>query len=273
MQQRAIPRTGELLPVVGLGTWRTFDVGPGEAERAPLRRVLSLFSRAGARVVDSSPMYGRSEGAVGDLAVEAKLEGKLFLATKVWTRGRDEGIAQMDRSMRRMRTDLVDLMQVHNLVDAGVHLKTLRAWKKAGRVRYIGVTHYSTGAFGDLEQLMRSEELDFVQLPYSLGMRHAEKRLLPEAEATGTAVLVMRPFEEGALHRRLQGRPLPGFAQALGCARWSQLLLKFVLSHRAVTCALPATSSPEHLAENVAAGEGPQLDESQREELVRFAGD
>jgi diketogulonate reductase-like aldo/keto reductase len=201
-------------------------------------------------------MYGRAESVVGDLLAETRLSGRFFLATKVWTTGEAAGIAQMRESMRRMRTERMDLMQVHNLVDVQTHLATLRRWKEEGRIRYLGLTHYSLGAFGELERLMRTESVDFVQLPYSVGVREAEKRLLPTAQETGTAVVVMRPLEEGGLMRRLRGRPLPPWAAELECSSWAQLLLKFILAHPAVTCAIPASSNPAHLADDLAAGEG-----------------
>ena len=266
MLTRPIPRTGESLPAVGLGTWRTFDVGEGD--EGPLRQVLRLFLEGGGRVVDSSPMYGRAEAVVGDLLASFSHAGSPFLATKVWTTGRSAGEAQMRESLRRLRVERLDLMQIHNLLDWETHLPVLRDWKARGRFRYIGVTHYSLGAFGQMERLLRTEHLDFVQLPYSLATREAEKRLLPAAGDTGTAVLVMRPFEEGALFRAVGGKPLPAWAAELGCRQWSQVFLKFVLSHPAVTCVIPATAKPEHLSENLRAGLGPLPDSTMRRRMV-----
>ncbi len=268
MLTRSIPRTGEPLPAVGLGTWQTFDVGEREAERAPLREVLRRFLDGGGRVVDSSPMYGRAETVVGDLLASLGRAGAPFLATKVWTTGRSAGEAQMRESMRRLRAERLDLMQVHNLLDWETHLPALRDWKAKGRFRYAGITHYSPAAFDRMEKLLRGEQLDFVQLPYSLAAREAEKRLLPAAAGTGTAVLVMRPFEQGALFRTVKGKPLPGWAAELGCRSWSQIFLKFVLSHPAVTCAIPATAKPGHLSENLLAGQGPLPDEAMRRRMV-----
>jgi len=268
MQMRPIPRTGELVPVIGLGTWQTFDVGATRDERAPLARVLEGFLAAGGRVVDSSPMYGRAEAVTGDLLGELGASPRPFLATKVWTRGRATGIAEMERSMKRMRTGVMDLMQIHNLLDWETHLPVLREWKERGLVRYIGITHYARSAFAELERLLRTESLDFVQLPYSLGDREAEKRLLPAARDTGTAVLVMRPFEEGALFRRVRGKALPAWASEIGCASWAAFFLKFILGHPAVTCPIPATSDPAHLEDNVAAGEGPVPDEAIRQKMI-----
>ena len=244
MHHRPIPSSGEALPIIGLGTWQTFDVAG--AARAKLVPVVERFAAGGGRVIDTSPMYGRAEEAVGELKPP-----NAFLATKVWTTGRDEGIEQMERSMRLLRTECIDLMQVHNLVDWRTHLMTLRRWKDEGRVRYIGITHYRTGAFPELERIMRSETLDFVQLPYSVGVPDAEERLLPLAEERGIAVLVNRPFEEGALARR---HP-------------AELLLRWIVSHPAVTCVIPATRNPEHLAENVRAGGGELPDAKERARL------
>jgi diketogulonate reductase-like aldo/keto reductase len=264
---RAIPASKETLPVIGLGTWQTFDVGAG-AERQPLRRVLQRFVELGGRVVDSSPMYGRAESVVGDLAAELGLRDKLFVATKVWTSGREAGIAQMDESLRRLRAARLDLMQVHNLVDWRTHVRTLGEWKRAGRVRYLGVTHYTAGAYGELEQVMKSEPLDFVQLNYSLLEREAERRLLPLAADRGIAVLVNRPFAEGALFRRVRGQTLPPWAAEIGCGSWAPLFLKWIVAHPAVTCVIPATSRPEHLEDNMQAGTGALPDAAVRDRIA-----
>jgi aryl-alcohol dehydrogenase-like predicted oxidoreductase len=268
---RPIPRSGEPLSVIGLGTWQTFDVDVSR-QGAPLAEVLRRLLTGPGRVIDSSPMYGRSEEVVGELLAELPGVPAPFLATKVWTRGKQSGIDQMERSLRRMRVPRIDLMQVHNLLDCATHLPVLRDWKQAGRIRYLGVTHYAPGAFADLERLMRTEELDFVQLPYSLTSREAERRLLPLAAETGTAVLVMRPFEEGALLRQVRDRPLPPVARELECTTWSQLFLKFIIAHPAVTCTIPATSHPDHLSDNLRAGIGPLPDEAQRRQIVAGAG-
>lgn len=269
MNTRAIPRTGERLPVIGLGSWRTFDVGTSRTDRAPLIEVTRRFFAAGGRVIDSSPMYGRSEEVIGDVLAEVgRVDPAPFLATKVWTRGKRQGVAEMERSMRRMRAPCMDLMQIHNLLDWETHLPVLREWKAEGRIRYLGITHYTHGAFADLERLMRSETLDFVQLPYNVADREAEKRLLPAARDTGTAVLVMRPLGEGSLFHRVRREPVPEWAAGAGCTSWAELFLKFVLAHPAVTCAIPATSNPDHLADNVAAGTGSDLDEAARRRLI-----
>ena len=212
MLARPIPHSGESLPVVGLGTWQTFDAAT-DAARAPHREVLAEFSRLGGRVIDSSPMYGRAESVVGDLAAELGIQKQLFIATKVWTSGRDAGIRQMEESFRRLRVSRIDLMQVHNLVDWQTHLQTLRAWKAQGRIRYIGVTHYTESAYGELERVVQKEELDFVQLNYSIAERAAERRMLPLAAERGLAVLANRPLAEGGLFKKVRGRPLPPWPQ------------------------------------------------------------
>ena len=246
--------------MIGLGTWRTFDVGTSEADRAPRLEVLRRFLRAGARVIDSSPMYGEAERVVGELLARLSPQRAPFLATKVWTQGRAAGEAQMTESLRRLRVKRLDLMQVHNLLDWREHLPAMREWKAAGRLRYLGVTHYATSAFGELERLLRTEALDFVQLPYSAAMREAEARLLPAAAETRTAVLVMRPFEQGELFRAVKGKPLPSWAAELGARSWSEVFLKFILAQPAVTAVIPATAKVEHLAENLRAGAGPMPD-------------
>lgn len=272
MITRTIPRTGEALPAVGMGTWKTFDVGETADARAPLREVLAELFAGGGRLVDSSPMYVRAERVVGELLAEGGHEGRAFLATKVWTTGREEGVAQMEASMRLLRTERLDLMQVHNLVDVETHLRTLAAWKAEGRVRYVGVTHYQPGAFDELERLLRTHELDFVQLPYSVGLRAAEARLLPLAAERRTAVIVMRPFEAGSLFREARARPLPAVADELAATSWAQLFLKFVLAHPAVTCAIPATSKPAHMADDLGALRGPLPDERQKQAILAALG-
>jgi diketogulonate reductase-like aldo/keto reductase len=265
---RAIPSTGETVPAVGLGTWRTFDVGPLPGQRDPLREVLRRFVELGGRLVDSSPMYGAAESVVGALATELGVLTSLFVATKVWTRGREDGIEQMERSLQRLRATPLDLMQVHNLVDWRTHLRTLREWKDAGRIRYLGVTHYTASAHAELERVMRDEPLDFVQLNYSLAEPQAERRLLPLARDRGIAVLVNRPYAEGAMFRRVRGRPLPPWAAEVGAATWGQFFLRWIVAHPAVTCVIPATSRPQHLVDNMAAGVGPLPDGAARDRMA-----
>jgi len=217
-------------------------------------------------------MYGNAESLIGQIAGKAGLTDSLFIATKVWTKGKEAGIAQMDESVRRLRTGQLDLMQVHNLVDWRTHVRTLGEWKRAGRVRYVGVTHYTAGAYGDLEQVLKSEPLDFVQLNYSVLEREAERRLLPLAADRGIAVLVNRPFAEGALFRRVRSQTLPAWAAEIGCGSWAALFLKWIVAHPAVTCVIPATSRPEHLEDNMPAGTGPLPDATMRERVVALVG-
>ena len=272
MLTRPIPKTNEHLPVLGLGTWQTFDVGADERARAPLREVIAEFVRLGGTLIDSSPMYGSAESVVGDLVASLGVRDRLFIATKVWTTGRAKGIAGMEDSLGKLRADAIDLLQVHNVVDAATHLRTLAEWKAAGRVRYVGITHYTASAHQKVAKLLQSHaSIDFVQINYSVAEREAEDRVLPVARDRGVAVIVNRPFAEGGLLRRLAARPLPGFAAELGCASWWQLLLKFILAHPAVTCAIPATSDVAHLRENMAAGDGPLPDEAMRKRIVEAA--
>lgn len=271
--RKPIPRSGELLPAIGLGTWQTFDVGTGAQARAPLRSVLREFVRLGGSVIDSSPMYGSSETVSGDLAEELGLRKQLFLATKVWTSGREAGIRQMEESYRRLRARTMDLLQVHNLVDYRTHLETLRRWKGEGRVRYIGVTHYTAGAYDSLAQVIAAEDVDFVQLNYSLAERECERRLLPLAAERRLAVLVNRPFAEGNLFRTVSGKALPDWSKDFGCASWAQFFLKFVISHPAVTCAIPATRRLEHLRDNMGASVGILPDAAMRHRMAQFFRD
>jgi len=269
MLTRKIPKSGEAVPVIGLGTSNVFDVEDSEGALRPIEEVVRAFVDGGARLVDSSPMYGRAERVTGDVVGKLGVRERLFLATKVWTKGREEGIRQMEASIAAMRAGTMDLIQVHNLVDVKTHLATLRAWKEAGRVRYVGITHYRVDAFADLETLLREETLDFVQLNYSIGVRDAEKRLLPLAAERGVAVLVNRPFEDGALFGRVKGKAVPAWGAELGCASWAQVFLKFVVSHPAVTCAIPATAKVAHMRDNLAAGTGPMPDAAQRARMAQ----
>jgi diketogulonate reductase-like aldo/keto reductase len=266
--ERGIPSSGETIPAIGLGTWRTFDVGAGAAERGPLTEVLRRFVELGGRVIDSSPMYGAAESVVGDLAGELDVGDRLFLATKVWTSGRQTGVAQMEASRRRLRARRVDLMQIHNLLDWRTHLRTLREDQQAGRIRYLGVTHYTAGAYDELERVLRRETLDFVQVNYSLGERDAERRILPLAHERGIAVLVNRPFSERGLFRRMGGQPLPAWAAEIGCESWAQVFLKWILAHPAVTCVIPATSRLQHLVDNMKAGLGALPDTAMRARIA-----
>jgi diketogulonate reductase-like aldo/keto reductase len=267
---RAIPSTAEKIPAVGMGTWQTFDVGATTAARAGPREVLTLFAAHGGRLIDSSPMYGEAESVVGDLAADLKLTDKLFLATKVWTSGHADGIRQMEQSLRRLRVSRLDLMQVHNLLDWETHLRTLREWKAQGRVRYLGITHYTESAYPQLERVMQGEDIDFVQFNYSIVSRAAEQRLLPLAHERRIAVLVNRPFEKAGLFGKVRGKELPAWSKEFDCESWAQFFLKFILSHPAVTGVLPATSKPEHLRDNMQAGVGRLPDAATREKMARY---
>ena len=270
MLTRTIPSSGEKLPVIGLGTWRTFDVDLTTNNRRQLEEVLSLFVKLGGRVIDSSPMYDRAEAVIGDLTTSLGIRDKLFLATKVWTHGKESGIKSMERSMALLRTNRIDLMQVHNLLDVHTHLATLREWKQQGRIRYFGITHYEAGAFADVEKIMSSEKLDFVQINYSLMERDAEKRVLPLAQERGVAVIANRPFGAGDLFDKVRSKPLPEWATEFDCRSWAQFFLKWIMAHSAVTCAIPATNKPRHLEDNMQGGIGRLPDRNMRRRMVEL---
>jgi diketogulonate reductase-like aldo/keto reductase len=265
---RPIPSTGEQLPAVGLGTWQAFDVAGGGLDYAQAGEALQALVEAGGRLVDSSPMYGRAEARVGDLAAERALRPRLFLATKVWTRGRDDGVQQMRDSFAKLRADVLDLMQVHNLVDVDVHMPTLQAWKAEGRIRYLGLTHYHQGGYEALEAAMRAHPIDAVQVNLSAVEWQAEIRILPLAAELGLAVIVNRPLAGGELARKIRRAALPEWAAELSCSSWSQLLLKYVLAHPAVTCVIPGTRNPAHVRDNLAAALPPLPDPKQRARIA-----
>jgi len=257
---RRIPSSGETIPAIGLGTSGPFEVGADEAVRAPLREVLQAFFASGASLIDTSPMYSFAEGVLGDL-LTTEQQAKVFMATKVWTpgsgsHGEQKGIEQMQRSAALLRHKRIELMQVHNLVDVDAHLKTLRRWKGEGKIKYIGVTHYTTSSYPDLIDLIGREKLDFVQFNYSAATREAEQRLLPLCADQGVAVIVNRAFEDGNLITWAQGKPLPAWAAEFGAKSWAQVFLKFVLAHPAVTCVIPATGKVRNLVDNLSAGMG-----------------
>jgi diketogulonate reductase-like aldo/keto reductase len=271
MLTRAILSSGEKLPVIGLGTWKVFDVGASAAARTPLEEILRVFAQRGARVIDSSPMYGKSEEVIGALVAKLQLRDKLFFATKVWTRGQQAGIESMERSFARMQTKRIDLMQVHNLVDVTTQLATMRDWKAQGRIRYLGITHYESGAFADVEKILRSEKLDFLQINYSMMEREAEQRILPLARERGVAVIINRPFGGGDLFKKARAKPLPDWAAEFDCRSWGQFFLKWIVSNSAVTCAIPATNNPQHLEDNLQGGVGRLPDAKMRQRMVEFA--
>jgi len=267
---KKIPSTGDALPVIGVGTWQTFDVGADPSGRLPLKQVVQMMALAGRGVVDSSPMYGSSESVAGDLIAELGLREKLFIATKVWTSGRDAGIRQMETSFKRLRVERMDLMQVHNLVDVATHTKTLIDWKAKKRVRYIGITHYTSAAYAEVERALKTGQYDFLQINYSLGERESEQRLLPLAREKNIAVIANRPFAEGALFRQVKGKSLPPWAKDLGIETWAQYFLKWIVSHPAVTCAIPGTGNPKHMQDNLGAGRGTLPDAAARKRMAEF---
>ena len=268
--KRPSPRSGEALPVIGLGTYIVLDVAADAPEMTELREVIRGFVDAGARMIDSSPMYGRAEARVGDLTSAPGMHNKLFLATKVWTSGRQAGIDQMRASMKLMRTEKLDLMQVHNLLDTATHMKTMREWQQAGTLRYLGITHYHAGAYAALEKLLKTREYDFVQFNYSLAEREAETRLLDVAAESGTAVIINRPFAQGELFPRVRGKPLPAWAAEFDCESWAQFFLKYILGHPAVTCVIPGTGKLAHLRDNLKAGSGRLPDATMRRRMASY---
>ena len=268
MLTRPIPSTGEAMPVIGLGTWRVFDVGADAAVRRPLREVLRLLLDAGGRMIDSSPMYGRAEAVTGDLLAERRHGRAPFSRPRCGRRAASAGSSKCGASAQLLRSEVIDLMQIHNLVDWRTHLASLRRMKEAGRIRYIGITHYTTGALPELAHILASEPgIDFVQLGYSLATRAAEAELLPVAAAHGVAVIVNQPLERGDLFRRARRRQLPDWARGFGCESWAQLFLKYVLAEPAVTCVIPATGNPDHMKDNLAAGYGGLPDSRQRQQI------
>ena len=272
MRTAIIPSTGERLPLIGLGTYRVFDVESTVTEIARKREIMRLLIASGGSVVDTSPMYNRSERVIGDVINAGIDRRKLFLATKVWTNGREAGIAQMQRSAELMNADVIDLMQVHNLRDTAVHMKTIREWQENERIRYSGITHYTASALDALEREMKTYKPQFIQINYSLGERDAEERILPLAQDMGIAVLINRPFQSGRLFRAVAGESLPEFASEFA-ESWGQFFLKFIVSHPAVTCAIPATSKSHHMIDNLGAGFGRSPDGKTRERMLNhFAG-
>ena len=270
MLTRPIPRTGEPLPIVGVGTWQTFDVAPAGPDLAPRKEVLRTLFEAGGKVIDSSPMYGRAEEVVGVLLKDMQALDKPFIATKVWTSGEAAGIRQMNDSAARMQAP-IDLMQVHNLLDWRTHLKTLRAWKAQKKVRYIGITHYTVPGLDELGAVIRAEPaIDFVQFAFSINVRDAEARLLPLCAERGIATLINQPFDSGDLFRKVRGKALPDWAAEMECASWGQVFLKYILGHPAVTCVIPGTAKPEHMRDNIGAGLGRLPDAAERKRMAEL---
>ena len=273
---RRIPSSGEMLPAIGIGTSGPFEVGASEAEREPLREVLDAFFGAGASLIDTSPMYSNAESVLGSLLTPEQ-HAKAFIATKVWTPGsgsaaEQKGIEQMQRSMALLKHKRIELMQVHNLVDLDAHLKTLQRWKAEERIKYIGVTHYTTSSYPDLMAVIAREKIDFVQFNYSVATREAEKKLLPLCADSGVAVLINRAFEDGNLFNKVAGKPVPPWAAEFGARTWAQVFLKYVLAHQAVSCVIPATGKVRNLMDNLGAGVGALPDAKQREKIIAAVG-
>jgi diketogulonate reductase-like aldo/keto reductase len=269
MITRPIPSTGEALPILGLGTWQTFDVA-GREPLTPLSLVLESMQKSGGTVIDSSPMYGNAEKVIGELTDDPVWREYFFYATKVWTTGKQAGIRQMESSCEKMKRTKMDLIQVHNLTDWETQLETLKEWKAAGRVRYIGITHYKDSMHEELERLMSLERIDFVQFNYSIVSRNAEVRLLAAAAERGVATLINRPFGEGSLFAEVEGKPLPPWAAELEIQSWAEYFLKYILAHPDVTCVIPATSNPKHAADNFKSAMGTLPDQSARKKMVEY---
>lgn len=269
LRQRAIPASGEQVPVIGMGTSGSFEVGTSDRERAPLREVLHAFVDGGASIIDTAPTYGRAEDVLGDLMAQMGIRDRIFLATKLsGVTGREAGMTQFERSLQRLRTDRIELLQVHNLRDWRTQLELARALRDTGKVRYVGLTHYLDSAHEELAEAMTESRPDFIQINYSVASRNAERRLLPMAQDLGVAVMINRAYEDGRIFAQVRGKELPDWAPEVGAQTWAQLFLKFVLSHPAVTVVIPATSKPQHQRDNLQAGHGPLLDEAQREALA-----
>ncbi len=268
--KKTIPSSGEQLSVIGLGTSRTFDVDSSNAAQSPLVAVMQAFFDQGGQLIDSSPMYGSAEAVTGSLLQTVSNKSGLFTATKVWTNGKNEGIRQMQQSMQRLGVDQIDLMQIHNLRDWRTHIATLQDWKAQGKIRYLGITTSHGRYHAELETILQQQTLDFVQFSYNIEDRSVEQRLLPLARERGIATLINRPYQRGSLFRQVKGKPLPAWAADIDCASWGQFFLKFIASHPAVTCIIPATSKLKHMVDNMAAGYGRLPDESMRQRMIKY---
>ena len=267
--KKIIPASGEKLSVIGLGTSRTFEVDADSAAQSPLMEVMRAFFERGGQLIDSSPMYGSAESVTGALLQNITDKSSLFTATKVWTYGKQDGIEQMQRSMQRLGVERIDLMQIHNLRDWEVHIETLLDWKKAGKIRYIGITTSHGRYHRELEKILAEQPLDFVQLSYNIVDRETDRRLLPLAQERGIATLINRPYQRGSLFRKVRGKPLPGWAADFDCASWGQFFLKFIASHPGVTCVIPATSKLKHMVDNMGAGFGRLPDQATRRRMIQ----
>lgn len=270
MLKRQIPSSGEMLPVIGLGSWLQFDVDDAEEKRSPLKEVLLSMKELGGKVIDSSPMYGRSEKVIGELTTELSISDDFFYATKVWVTGEQKGIDQMEESLKLLKRPYIDLMQVHNLVDWKTHLKTMKKWKEENKIRYTGITHYTENFHADLEDIINNEKIDFVQFNYNIGERNAEKSLLDTALDRGVSVIINEPYEKGSFFQKVKNVQLPPWASDYDINSWGQYFLKYIISHPAVTCVIPGTSNPKHLQDNMQAGYGRLPDEAGRRKMAEF---
>ena len=270
MLMKAIPSSGEKIPVIGMGSSGTFEVGDNQKVREKLTKVLQTFFDQGGTVIDTSPMYGSSEQVLGELLVNVQNTQFMFMATKVWTQGKKDGIAQMQRSMALLRRPILDLIQIHNLLDWETHWKTLKQWKQQGKVRYVGITTHRGYDHDQLAYVMENYPIDFIQFSYSIANRKAEQRILPLAAERGIATMVNRPFQRGDLFRSVKGKDLPALAADIDCNSWGQFFLKFVVSHPAVTCTIPATSKVHHMQDNMGAGFGRMPGPQQRQQMLDY---
>ena len=266
--QRIIPSSGEKITAIGLGTWISFDVGASVSKRERLKNVVKILVEKKGSIIDSSPMYGTSEQVVGELCEELKIRQELFFATKVWTSGRQNGVEQMNDSFSKMRTKTMNLMQVHNLVDAESHISTLKEWQRSGKIKYWGVTHYLESAIPSLIATIKKHKPDFIQFSYSIRNREAEKQLLPLCKDEGIAVIINRPFDGGSLFDSIKGQKLPAWAADYDIKTWAQFFLKFIISHAAVTAAIPGTSNPIHMDDNILAAYGKLPDTVARNKMA-----
>lgn len=266
--KRAIPSSGEMLPAIGLGTWKTFDVSSKESE--PQKNVLINLVAKQATAVDTSPMYGQSEKLIGELSGPLNINNKLFVATKVWTTGREAGIQQMNNSFSLLKRKQIELVQVHNLVDWKTHYKTLRQWKEEGKIKYIGITHYVNSAHDEIADIIQSTPMDFVQINYSITARNLENKLLRLAEEKKVALMINQPFNGGSIFTLTRNKKLPAWTAEFDCHSWPQFFLKYILADPAVTCIIPGTSNPIHMTENLMAGIGRLPNEKQKQQMIQF---
>ena len=273
MARRIIPSTGELLPVIGLGTSRVFDTNLSEKSLNPRKEIVKALLDHGGSLIDTSPMYGRAEEVTGKIAQDLKVNDRLFMATKVWIEGKEAGEIQMNASSKKLNKAVIDLMQIHNLLDWKTHIKTLYEWKEQGKINYIGISHFRSNAFNQIEKIITKERIDFAQFNYSLEEREAEKRLLPLCREKGVATLINRPFMRGKLFKAVARKKLPSWAYEYNVNTWSQFFLKFILANQAVTTVIPATSNPAHMIDNLIGGIGPIPEVGLQKKMVEVVAD